>query len=80
MTTKDTPARQPSGLSASERQARFRAKRADAGLTEVRGIFLPPDLHAALKRAADGMGSDAASPDRTAPADAHRRQGRTTGE
>ena len=79
MTAASTPARHASGLSASERQARFRAKRAEAGMTEVRGIFLPPDLHATLKRAAEGMVAEAI-PHRTAPADAHRRQGRTTGK
>lgn len=77
MATNTTPARRTSGLSASERQARFRAKRADAGLTEVRGIFLPPDLHAAIKSAAEGMIADA-KPCRTAPTDAPRRRGRAT--
>lgn len=33
----------------SERVAAYRARRASEGLTEVRGIFLPPDLHQKLK-------------------------------
>lgn len=38
--------------STSERQEALRAKRAMLGMTEVRGIYLPPDLHAELKRIA----------------------------
>ena len=34
----------------SERQAALRARRAADGLLEVRGVFLPLELHAALKR------------------------------
>ena len=33
----------------TERQAAFRARKAAADLSEVRGIFLPQALHAALK-------------------------------
>lgn len=32
-----------------ERQEALRARRAMLGMTEVRGIYLPPELHAALK-------------------------------
>jgi acetyl/propionyl-CoA carboxylase alpha subunit len=32
-----------------ERQEALRARRAMLGMTEVRGIYLPPDLHASLK-------------------------------
>lgn len=35
--------------STKERQETLRAKRAMLGMTEVRGIYLPPDLHAKLK-------------------------------
>lgn len=35
--------------SVSERQQDLRAKRAMLGMTEVRGIYLPPELHKALK-------------------------------
>lgn len=35
--------------STTERQKAFRARRAAATLYEVRGIFLPQALHAALK-------------------------------
>ena len=39
--------------STKERQEAFRARRALLdGATEVRGIFLPPELHQALKEAA----------------------------
>lgn len=33
----------------TERVAALRQRRASEGLTEVRGIFLPPDLHPVLK-------------------------------
>lgn len=33
----------------TERQAAYRARKAAANLVEVRGIFLPQALHAALK-------------------------------
>ncbi len=45
-------ATKPAGLTNAERQAKYRAKFAAAGLTEVRGIYLPPELHEELKRAA----------------------------
>lgn len=32
-----------------ERQEALRARRAMLGMTEVRGIYLPPELHAKLK-------------------------------
>lgn len=35
--------------STRERQEALRAKRAMLGMTEVRGIYLPPELHAAIK-------------------------------
>ncbi len=35
--------------SVAQRQQAFRARNAIAGLTEVRGVFLPQSLHAALK-------------------------------
>jgi hypothetical protein len=35
--------------SSKEKQEAFRARQAMLGHTEVRGIFLPPELHAALK-------------------------------
>ena len=33
----------------AQRQATFRARKAAANLVEVRGIFLPQSMHAALK-------------------------------
>lgn len=39
----------------TERVAALRARRASEGLTEVRGIFLPPDLHPKLKALAAKM-------------------------
>lgn len=36
----------------AQRQAAFRARRAAADLVEVRGIFLPLELHVVLKRKA----------------------------
>jgi Zn ribbon nucleic-acid-binding protein len=38
--------------SSKEKQEAFRARNAMLGLTEVRGIFAPPELHAAIKEAA----------------------------
>ncbi len=35
-----------------EKQEAFRARNAMLGLTEVRGIFLPPEQHAKLKELA----------------------------
>lgn len=39
----------------AQRQAALRARRAAEGLSEVRGIFLPPKQHAALKKAAKSL-------------------------
>lgn len=36
----------------TQRVAALRARRASEGLTEVRGIFLPPSLHPKLKEQA----------------------------
>ena len=36
----------------AQRQETLRAKREMLGMTEVRGIYLPPALHAELKRLA----------------------------
>lgn len=38
--------------SSREKQAAYRARQAMLGLTEVRGIYLPPALHAKLKEQA----------------------------
>lgn len=38
--------------SSRERQEALRAKREMLGMAEVRGIYLPPELHAELKRLA----------------------------
>lgn len=44
-------ARQNAGMAQTnkEKQEAFRARQAMLGATEVRGIFLPPELHAELK-------------------------------
>jgi hypothetical protein len=39
-------------LSNKEKQEAYRARRAMLGMTEVRGIYLPPELHAKLKEVA----------------------------
>ena len=39
----------------TERQKAFRARKAAAALHEVRGVFLPRDLHAKLKELARGL-------------------------
>lgn len=36
-------------MTSKEKQEAFRARNAMLGLTEVRGVFLPPDKHAELK-------------------------------
>jgi hypothetical protein len=36
-------------LSNAERQEALRARRALLGMTEVRGVYLPPPLHSSLK-------------------------------
>jgi hypothetical protein len=41
--------------SSRERQEALRARRAMLGMTEVRGIYLPAELHAKLKEAAARM-------------------------
>ncbi len=40
---------------AAKRQQALRARRLADGLTEVRGIYLPPSLHADLKAKAAAM-------------------------
>jgi hypothetical protein len=42
----------PMPQSNKEKQEAFRARQAMLGHTEVRGIFAPPELHAAIKEAA----------------------------
>lgn len=42
----------PMPLSSKEKQEAFRARNAMLGLTEVRGIYLPPEKHAELKEMA----------------------------
>ena len=39
----------------TERQQAFRARKAAAKLQEVRGVFLPRELHAKLKELARGL-------------------------
>jgi hypothetical protein len=42
--------------SSQERQQAYRARKVILdGMTEVRGIYLPPDLHAAIKKLAADM-------------------------
>jgi hypothetical protein len=38
-----------------EKQESFRARRAMMGLTEVRGLYLPPEMHKALRETAHEM-------------------------
>jgi hypothetical protein len=47
-------ARQNAGMpqTSKEKQEAFRARQAMLGQTEVRGIYAPPALHAAIKEAA----------------------------
>lgn len=47
--TRDNP---PMPQTSKEKQEAFRARNAMLGKTEVRGIFLPPEQHAALKKLA----------------------------
>ena len=42
----------PMAQSSKEKQEAFRARQAMLGHTEVRGIYAPPALHAAIKEAA----------------------------
>jgi hypothetical protein len=51
----ETPLKSAMPLTSKEKQEAFRAKREMLGLTEVRGIFLPPELHAKLKAEAQKM-------------------------
>lgn len=46
---------QPMPQSTKERQEALRARRAMLGMTEVRGVYLPQELHAELKKAATAM-------------------------
>lgn len=39
----------------AQRQEALRAKRAMLGMTEVRGIYLPPEMHQRLKEEADRL-------------------------
>ena len=43
---------QPMPKTSREKQEDFRARNAMLGLTEVRGIYLPPELHSKLKQMA----------------------------
>ena len=54
--------------STKERQEALRAKRAMLGMTEVRGIYLPPEMHAALKAEARKMARQAATKKKPRPA------------
>lgn len=42
-------------LTSKEKQDAFRARKAQEGLQEVRGIFLPPPLHPELKKLAEKL-------------------------
>lgn len=44
--------------SSAQRQDALRSRRAMLGLTEVRGVYLPPSKHAELKRIAKDMLND----------------------
>ncbi len=54
--------------STTERQAAYRARKAAAALQEVRGIFLPQALHAALKKHARKLLKVRVSPNSKTPA------------
>lgn len=43
------------GLTSAEKQRALRQRRADQGLTEVRGIYAPESLHQAIKQAVKKM-------------------------
>jgi len=45
----------PAATSTAQRQADYRARKAAAALHEVRGVFLPRELHAKLKELARGL-------------------------
>lgn len=51
MTTKSTVEKSPT----AKRQDAYRARKAEAGLTEVRGVWARPDDHAKIKQYADSM-------------------------
>lgn len=42
-------------MTSAQRQRNLRAKRAKQGMAEVRGIYLPPELHADIKALARAM-------------------------
>lgn len=44
-------------LTSAEKQRALRQRRADQGLTEVRGIYAPESLHKAIKEAAQKVQS-----------------------
>lgn len=46
----------------AQRQEALRARRAAEGLTEVRGIYLPPALHPELKRLAEKLAKPKPTP------------------
>jgi hypothetical protein len=50
--------RQNAGMAqtSKEKQEAFRARQAMLGMTEVRGVYLPPELHAELKAHARKLG------------------------
>lgn len=54
----DEPAAGPqeaAAQTAAQRQEALRARRLMLGMTEVRGVYLPPDLHADIKSLARAM-------------------------
>jgi hypothetical protein len=60
----------PMALSNKEKQEAYRARRALLGMTEVRGIYLPPELHAELKaEAAKLLAQHQKSESRKSPAE-----------
>lgn len=40
---------------AAQRKAAERKRARDAGLTEVRGVYAPPDLHALIRKFAEDL-------------------------
>lgn len=46
----------------AQRQEAMRARRAMLGMTEVRGIYAPPELHAAIKEFARKLSRRATKP------------------
>ncbi len=49
-------------MTSKEKQEAFRARNAMLGMTEVRGIFLPPDKHAELKEYAKKLAAKKPKP------------------